>query len=300
MPAENPAQSPAGPKPVPNASPAAATAPKPGGLAGHLPIVDLAPEATFADPGSTSGQIGGPLPGVVTGKFNLSGSVTIPIVGGLSASYDRIAGNFLNSTFARVTGADGAYREPGSLKRRMEIERLDYAFGKTGLNLEIGSQFNRFECCAPLEFHDVYTALTYATPGIRALHGTKFVLTERASTAAHHLTPGASTLDIGRREYGLTQVVTAVVPIDPHLYATGTFFNGAYDFFETAPFPFSFDLFNETANFVIDPNTTFALGFTNAWQHEQGAPFGPHNAIHFVSYYTQLKFHVDLNKIFAP
>lgn len=267
---------------------------------GHLPIIDLSPELTWADPGATVGSPPGtPLSGVVSGSPNLSGSITIPIVGGLSASYDRIQGNFLNTTFAAVN-IGGKPFELGSLRRRMEVERLDYGIGKTGIGLEVGSQFNRFECCLPLEFHDVYAAISYSTPGIPQLGGTHFVLIEKGSTAAHKNLSG-STLDVGKREYGLTQIVVAVVPVSSKFYATGTYFNGAYDFFETQPFPFSFNLFNETANFVLNPNATFSLGFTNTWQHEQGAPFpAPGNAIHFVSYYTQLKLHFDLNKLLAP
>lgn len=299
-PSTAPQQGPASTAPaqVPGGEPPVATKPKTKSF-GHLPIIDLVPEVTFANPGATQGQVGGPLPGVVSGKFNVSGTVTIPIAKGLSASYDRVTGNFLNTTFARVTDANGNYVEPGSLRRRTEVERLDYAVPNTGLDIETGSEFNRFECCAPLEFHDVYAALTYATPKIKALHGTSFVLTEKGETAAHHNLSG-STLDIGKREYGLSSVLTAVVPVAPALYATGTYFHGAFDFFETAPFPFRFNVFNETANFVVNPNATVALGFTNVTQQNQGVPFVAPNAIHFVSYYTQLKLHFDLNKIFAP
>ena len=292
---------------TPAAQPAAPVSQSKSALSGHLPIIDLIPETTFADPGSTTGQTGGPLPGVVSGQFNLSGTVTIPLIGGLSASYDRVQGNFLNTTFGR-TAANGSYGEPGSLRRRMEVERLDYGFPKSGLGFELGSEFNRFECCAPLEFHDVYLAAKYVTPAIKQLHGTKFIFIEKAGTAAHPRPPGASNFDIGKREYGLSNIVVAVVPVDPRFYFTGTYFNGAYDYFEQAPFPFRFNVFNETANLVLNPTMTATIGTTNLYQNQQGAPFAstpsapgtfyPNpNTIHFVSFYAQLKFHVDLNKI---
>lgn len=292
-----PAQIPAPTKSVATSAPVAT---KPAPFGGHLPIIDLTPELTYADPGATQGTIGGGLPGVVNGKFNLSGSFTIPIAKGLSASYDRVTGSFLNTTFGRITGPDGKYAEVGSLRRRMEVERVDYSIGKTGLALEAGSEYNRFECCLNLEFHDAFAAIVYGTPGIKALHGTKFVFIEKGSTSAHKAPPGDSGLDVNKREYGLSNIAVAIVPIDPHFYATETYFNGAYDFFEQAPYPFRFNVFIEGANFVINPNATVALNFTNLTQQRQAAPFGNNNAIHFVSYFAQLKLHFDLNKIFAP
>lgn len=243
----------------------------------------------------------------MSGQGNISGTVTIPVIGGLSASYDRVQGNFLNSTFGRII-VDGKAIEPGSLRRRMEVERLDYGFPHSGLGFELGSEFNRFECRLPLEFHDVYLAAKYVTPGIKALHGTKFVFIEKAGTSNHPRPPGADNFDIGKREYGLSNIVVAIVPVAPKFYFTGTYFNGAYDYFEQAPFPFRFNVFIETANFVLNPTVTATLGYTNLTQNEQGAPFPgsasppggfspDRNTIRFVSIYGQLKFHVDLNKL---
>lgn len=303
--APEPAATSSAPAASPVAPVAIATPPK-NPLTGHLPIIDLVPESTFADPGSTQGSPKGtPLSGVVNGTFNLSGTATIPIARGLSASYDRNAGNFLNTTFGRIA-LNGGYAEPGSLKRRTETERLDYGFPKSGLGFEVGSEFNRFECCAQLEFHDVYVAAKYVTPTIKALHGTKFIFIEKAATSNHRVLPGITApSDTGKRQYGLSNIVVAIVPLDPRFYLTGLYFNGAFDYFEQAPFPFRFNVFNETANLVLNPTATATLGFTNVTQNLQGAPFpstpngAPNpNAIHFVSYYAQLKLHFDLNKIF--
>jgi hypothetical protein len=305
----------ASPSPAMGASPApgvipsgAKTAPAPlppppaakPGYVGHLPIIDLAPEADWADPGATQGSTTTGLHGVVSGAFDISGTITEPIVSGLSASYDHIEGDFLNSTFARIAVPGVGYEEPGSLKRREEVERLDYSVGKTGLGIETGLEYNRFECCLPLEFHDGYLLLSYGTPGIKALHGTKFVVLEKGATAAHHFMPGDTTLDINKREYGNDNIVVAVVPFQPHLFATATYLNGAYDYFENEPFPYRFNVFLETANFVLSPQATFTVGFTNVTQQNQGSPFPAPNGIHFVNYYTALKLHFDLNKLLAP
>jgi len=99
----------------------------------------------------------------------------------------------------------------------------------------------RVRCCYNLQWHTGYAALTYATPGIKGLNGLSFVITEKGSTANHNptalQTAAANGLDVGhKRVYGLTQVITAVVPVDKHFSGTFTYFNGAYDFFDAEPF----------------------------------------------------------------
>ncbi len=270
-------------------------------LNGHLPIIDISPESDWADPANTKGSTTSGLPGVVSGSFDLSGTFTLPIYGGFSASYDHIEGSFLNSTFYSVgTAAGGGKVELGSVKRHVDQERIDYAIGKSGLTFEAGLTDNEFVCCLDLPWHTGYAALTYATPAIKALGGLSFVFTEKGSTANHNPNPteAANTLDIGhKREYGMTQVVTAVVPLSPHFSTTVTYFNGAYDFMNNAPFPYRFNLFNSQANYTFSPIASFFAGWTYVNQFNQGAPFANGNSIRFANFYTGLKFHLDLNKI---
>ena len=272
-----------------------------GFMHGHLPIVELDVQSDFADPGSTTNAVGTGLNGVVGGTLNFAGSFTIPITQRISASFVRDAGGDLNTTFGRTTSLAGAYVQTGSLKRHDDTEKIDVGVGG-GLTFEGGLEHNYFECCLALEDHTGYVALSYASPGIAALHGLHFDYTEKAITAAHD--PSANTLasqtpglDVNKREYGLAQVFVAVLPVSRHLYMTGTFYNGAYDFFENEPFPFRYNIFIETADFGVARNATFELAALNLTQINTGAPFPAPNTIHFVNFYATLKLNVDFNKL---
>jgi hypothetical protein len=270
-------------------------------MRGHLPIVELDVQSDFADPGSTTNARGTGLNGVVSGTLNFAGSFTIPITKNLSASFVRDAGGDLNTTFGRTTSAVGTYVQTGSLKRHDDTEKIDVTFDH-GFTFEGGLEHNYFECCLALEDHIGYVALQYASPKINALHGLHFVYTEKAITAAHN--PSADTLasqtpglDVDKREYGMDQVLVAILPVSHRLYVTGTFFNGAYDFFENEPYPFRYNIFIETADFSIAKDTTFELAALNLTQINTGAPFTSPNTIHFVNLYATLKFNVNFNKV---
>jgi hypothetical protein len=270
-------------------------------MRGHLPIVGLEVQSDFADPGSTTNATGTGLNTVVSGTLNFAGSFTIPVTQRISLSFVRDAGGDLNSTFARTTSARGAYVEAGSLKRHDDTEKIDVGVGD-GITFEGGLEHNYFECCLALEDHTEYGAINYASPGIHALHGLHFDYTEKAITAAHN--PSADTLaaqtrglDVDKREYGLAQVFVAILPVSQRFYVTGTFYNGAYDFFENEPFPFRYDIFIETADFGVAKNATFELAALNLTQINTGAPFPSPNTIHFVNFYATMKFTVDFNKL---
>jgi hypothetical protein len=272
-----------------------------GFMHGHLPIVELDVQSDFADPGGTTNTKSTGLNGVVSGTLNFAGSFTIPITDRISASFVRDAGGDLNTTFGRTTLVGGAYEQLGSLKRHDDTEKIDIGLDR-GFTFEGGLEHNYFECCLALEDHTGYVALQYASPGIRFLHGLHFDYTEKAITAAHNpsvntlasQTPG---LDVGKREYGLDQVLVAVLPVNRRVYVTGTFFNGAYDFFENEPFPFRYNIFIETADFSLAKNATFELAALNLTQINTGAPFPAPNTIHFVNFYATMKFNMDFNKI---
>jgi len=287
--------------PSPTASPSAA--PK-SFLTGHLPIVEFDPQADFADPPSTTNATGTGLNGVVSGTIDLAGSVTIPITSNISIAYVRDAGSFLNSTFSRIAVPGVGYEMVGSLKRHNDAEKIDIGLGKTGATFEGGFEHNDFECCLPLEFHTGYVAVQYAAPGIKALNGLKFIYTEKAMTAAHNPSPDTLAsepvgLDVRKREYGLDQILTAVIPVSKNFYGTATFFNGAYDFFENEPFPYRFNGFIESGDFVLSPNATFELATINLTQMNQGSPFPAPNTIHFENYYATLKLKYDFNKLLS-
>jgi hypothetical protein len=272
-----------------------------GFMYGHLPIVELDVQSDFAAPGSTTNATGTGLNGVVGGTIDFAGSFTVPITHRLSASFVRDAGGDLNTTFGRTAFKGGGYEQLGSLKRHDDTEKIDYGFAH-GFTVEAGLEHNYFECCLALEDHTGYVAVQYASPGLTWLHGLHFVYTEKAITAAHD--PSANTLasqtpglDVHKREYGLDQVLVAVLPVSRRFYATGTYFNGAYDFFENEPFPFRYDIFIETADFAVAKDTTFELAALNLTQINKGAPFPAPNAIHFVNFFVTVKFKVDFNKL---
>jgi hypothetical protein len=280
-----------------------APAPKPF-LAGHLPIIEFDTQSDFADPPSTTNATGTGLNSVVSGTINFAGSFTIPITKTISIAYARDAGAFLNSTFSRIA-VGGKYEMVGSLKRHTDTEKIDIGLPVKGLAFEAGFEHNDFECCLPLEFHTGYAALQYSAPPIKALNGLSFIFIEKGMTAAHNppqaqilADAAAGTPDVKGREYGTDQIVVAVAPIAKGFYATGLYLNGAYDFFEQEPYPYRFNAFIETANFVISKNATFQLGTNNVTQqNNQGSPFPATNGIHFVNFFTTLKLNLDLNSI---
>ncbi len=288
---------------TPNAAP-----PKPF-LAGHLPIIEFDTQSDFADPPSTTNATGTGLNSVVSGTINFAGSFTIPITKTISIAYARDAGAFLNSTFSRIA-VGGKYEFVGSLKRHTDTEKIDIGLPVKGLTLEGGFEHNDFECCLigpgnVLEFHTGYAALQYAAPPIKSLNGLSFIFIEKGMTAAHNppqsqilADAAAGTPDVKGREYGTDQIVVAVAPVTKSFYATGLYLNGAYDFFEQFPYPFRFNAFIETANFVLSKNATFQLGTNNVTQqNNQGSPFPATNGIHFVNFFTTLKLNLDLNSI---
>ena len=287
-------------------------------LAGHLPIIDLIPETDWSNIDGAHGVTtpGAVLPGNVSGSFNFSGTFTLPIYAGISASYDRVAGGFLDATYGKIA-VGGKSLEVGTHKRHMDVFRLDVPIAKTGIGFEAAILNHAYESAtfnAPDSgqsaagrdgyfWHAAYVQLAYSTPKIKALNGTSFLFAERGLTANH----APSALDIAAdpteqkqyRQYATAQIVSATVPMNPKFYVTGTLYNGAYDFYDQFPFPLRYNAVNATANFALLPQTTLIAGWWDVWNEHtgaQGSVFAFPNSVHFAQFYTALDVHLDLNK----
>jgi hypothetical protein len=278
---------------------------------GHLPIIDFRPVATWADTGNTTGLTGGGLPGVANGGVELTGSATIPLFRGLSFSFDRNAGGLIWSTLGPFSGI-----QPGSFKDNIEDYRLDYVVNRS-FSVEASLANRHRECCpgsadpnnpASSEWHTGNLGLTYTTPSFKFLNHGVFVLGVTGHTANHNPSPNAEAgfapgQSIGHvREYGVSQAATVVYPIDikNRLTATATYTWGALDYFENAPFPWSYKIWIFGLNKTVNPYLGFELQAFNLTQGEQGSPFPTPNTIHEVSYALTANIHLDLNRILGP
>ncbi len=283
---------------------------------GHLPVIDIRPVATFADTGNTSNSglatNGGNLQGP-SGEVVINGTVTLPIFKGLSFSYDRNEGELIWSTLV----LPGASPAGVPFKDMIEDYRLDWVADRY-LSIEASLANRHRECCpgssdpnipaaaGSTEWHTGNLGLTFTSPSFTILNHGVIVLNITGHTANHFQTAAQAaaegTQSIGsKREYGTSQAATLVYPIDirNRVTATATYTWGALDYFENAPFPWSYKIWIFGLSKVVTPNLSFALNAANLTQGEQGSPFPVPGTIHEVSYWATADIHLDLNKIFA-
>ena len=295
----------------------------------HLPIIDISPEATWAGSSESFGQPtagGSPAGGaLVSGPITINGTATLPLLKGLSFSYDRINGDVFYNTLAVTEGIN-----PGTYDDVVQNYRLDYELNKS-ISLELAESTRQRICCpaasvSGLDWHIGSFGITYTTPYLKPIHGL-FVLNATGHANYHNPGPAVSSsyggLDptcpvvtatagtaTGCADYKATtfletsEAATFVLPLDPRggFVMTATYLTGAGDYFTAFPFPdrYNIEVFTATKHFT--PNVAFKLGAANVWQVSQGNPFPalPGNpaggAIHLVSYTANLEFHIDFNK----
>lgn len=287
-------------------------------LQGHLPIIDFRPVATWANAGGMgSGNAGGTPP--PNGGIELTGTATVPLFKGLSFSYDRVAGGLLWGSFGSVAFPGAGIISVGSYKDVVQNYRLDYVVNPS-FTVELGLATRHRECCPAsgdptnpdsTQWQTGNLGVTYTSPSYKWLNHGVFVLNLTGHTANHQPSPNALAgqppgQDIAgpggkKQEYGTSQAITAVVPVDirNRLTATATYTWGALDYFENEPFPYSYKIWIFGLNKTVNPYLGFELQAFNLWQGQQGSPFPVPNAIHLVQYAVTADIHLDLNHIFA-
>jgi hypothetical protein len=283
---------------------------------GHLPIIDIRPVATFDNTGSTT------LSGAATNNGTLNGSngdvvingtVTLPLFKGVSFSYDRNEGELIYATLV----LPGAPKAGVPFKDMIQDYRLDWVANRY-LTVEASLANRHRECCpgssdpnipaaeGSTEWHTGNLGLTFTSPSFDILNHGVIVLNITGHTANHNQTAAVAAAEgsqsIGNvREYGTSQAATLVYPIDirHRLTATATYTWGALDYFENAPFPWSYKIWIFGLNKTVNPWFNFSLTAANLTQGEQGSPFPVPNTIHEATYWLTGDFHLDFNKIFA-
>jgi hypothetical protein len=290
----------------------------------HLPIIDITPEATWAGASDAHGQPGSPL---VSGPITLNGTATLPLLKGLSFSYDRINGDVFYNTLSTVPLPGGGSLNPGSYNDVVQNYRFDYELNKS-LSVELAESTRQRICCpaasvSGVDWHIGSLGLTYTTPYFKAIKGL-FVVNVTGHANYHNPGPVKAAalggLDVSCSSVTFSETaaptcnnykavtvletseaITYVLPLPRGFVATATYLTGAGDYFTAFPFPIRYNIMVYGAEKHFTPQVALKLGVAEVTQvQNQGFPFPPPGAIHLVSYTAGLDFHLDLNKILTP
>ena len=277
----------------------------------HLPVITLSPVATWA---IAQNALGSRANNAIEGPVELTGSASIPIYRGLSATYDRIAGGPIYFTFAGVT-IGGQPLQLGTVRENIDQWRLDDVVNKS-FTIEGGFRF-RHRLRGPgasndngqlhsTEYHEGYAGLTYTSPYIKQIRSL-LILNVTGITANHDPSPNALAAlppgqDVGhKREYGASQSATLVIPLEPRsgVTLTGTYAHGQFEEDEDQPFPYAYNITEFSLIKSINPYVGVQIGYQDIWQERQGAPFPLPGVVHGAEFTTQVDLHLDFNRIFA-
>jgi hypothetical protein len=260
------------------------------------PTIDLQFILTHAAGGDETSQPGNAR---IDGIVRAQGSVTEQVGKHLSFSYDHLDGGGLETTIGRDIAPNGTTIVNGSIHDIVDQFRADGSVNQ--VSAELGYFYRYRACCpgttdptnlAPADWHETYLALGYTTLPIAPLHDTTFNYTATGHLVPHHVTQAYLTslpsgfTDSNRTETGLSQTVGFATPIDnPHsLTVGGSYGWGAMDYFDNAPFPFSYVNVNLSARKVVNKFLGFTAILNNLTQRNQGYPFASPQGIHRVFY----------------
>lgn len=295
----------------------------------HYPIIELSPIITFDTGGDSippSGRVGELPPengSFGSGGINLNGSVTLPITKKIAFTYARYSGNGGANTYSGSIGLpSGETLYPGGVRDFFQNYELTEKAGS--FTFAEGLATRARICCPNVadkvtanglnsgEWHIGTLGVTWASPPLKFLNGTVFVLNETLKTQRRNPSPevlaAQGSYNIAykgqRRIYVTTQTATAVVPIDARngFSVAGTYVWGYLNFFQNAPFPWQYGAWILTATKRVTKDIDFVLKAENYAQRLQGNPFGtPTSAIHSVAADAYLNVRIDFTRIFqAP
>lgn len=261
----------------------------PAKAASHLPSINITPLAVF----ETSENVHpAPFVGPLNGDVTVNGSITFPLFNATSVSYDHYTNGLFENTLPRVILGGSFVNTPLEYRDVLDTVRLD-ASPLKGVGAELGTTYRHRKCCpgdtdptntTPQFFHDNYLALSYTSPAFKALNGTRFVYgvtghesphnSENAVTAAASAAVG---LPKRRTQYGISQALTAAIPIDAeHGFSfAGTYTWGAFNYFSNLVYPLYYGIWILHVQKVVTKNATFFADIDNFVQRPQGYPFGP-------------------------
>jgi hypothetical protein len=282
-----------------------------------LPIIDLVPILTQPAPYSTAAQTKGYDP------LDVGGTIQIPITRAFSFSFDRTVGGMLDQANARVIQSNGT-TYPAGYRDVVLTERLDYQYKQFvfegGLSFRhrlantggVGVSTGRFPyTISSTEWHYAYLGVTYTTPPVRALGGSRFILGvtgEEIPVDQHvavlnpttHLVNYINENPNQSRYFESTEQAGIIIPVDAKhgFTVSARDIIGGANFYENAPFPYREDAFvilSATKKF----NDFFSLTMRAQNQNfaKQGYPYQVPNVAHTESIDLSADFHVDTNRL---
>jgi hypothetical protein len=280
----------------------------------HLPIVDIVPTFTQPAPFDTAAQTKGYDP------FDVGGTIKIPISRALSFSFVRTVGGGLNQAPERYIASTGAVYPPDyrdvALTERLDYQIADFVIeGGLGFRHRLqgtGVSTGRYPyTVSSTEAHYGYLGVTYTSPPLRALGGSRFVLgvtgyeqpVDQHVAVLNRATNLVGYIDENphqNRYFDTQQQVGIVIPIDPRhgVSVSVRDFWGAGNWYENSPGPWRWD-----ANIVLSATKKFsdAFSLTLRTQDEhyapQGYPYPTPNIDHVETIDVLADFHVGLNTL---
>lgn len=255
----------------------------------HLPTISIQPTLIYA----TSDNIH-PAPYVapVNGNLVLNGSITFPIIAGATISYDHYTNGLIYGTIPRIISGGKYVNSPLEFRDLVDTFRLDAPLFK-GVGAELGTAYRHRTCCPgdtdptnsnPTFYHDNYLGLNYTSPAFAVLHGTRFIygITGHASphnsdNAAAVAASVAAGYSAKRTQYGITQAITAAIPVDPkHGFSVaGTYTWGAFNYFSNLVYPLYYGIYIVNMTKRVNKYVDIVANLDNFVQRPQGYPLGP-------------------------
>lgn len=272
-----------------------------------LPIIDIVPRTTWSIESDGIAPGGGPYVPIspTNGETELTGTITQPLYKTLSVSYSRLApGSFDSHLAPFIAGGKTIY--PGGVRDVLQEYRVDYGIGRFTIEGGFAERY-RENPAASFDWHKGYLGLTYATPGIKFLNNSFFVLNLTANDSKHFSSPDALAsfspglaLPNGSHILTTEQSVTFVAPVVPKqgISLAAVFLWGALDYPTNAPFPLYYDNVIVAATKQFTPWFSTTLNAQHVAQRTgQGYPFPTGYGIRTTALELDAAFHVDFNKI---
>lgn len=270
----------------------------------HLPSLDIMPIVILL----TSDNVT-PAPGVpFVDGLKLNFSAHVPLAKGVTFSYDHLQNGLIANTLPRIAVGGMYVRSVVDFRDLVDGYRIDAVIGK-GLSAEIGTAYRHRVCCpadtdvrnpTPTNYHDNYLGFTYATPSVRGLSNAFLIYNIKGHASPHFSDSVAAVAaanaagypDNKRTEFGITQAVTVVVPVDPKhgfsVAATNTW--GAFNYFSNQAIPLYYNIIILSVDKSFTKHVSLSASVDNFIQRPQGYPFPSGNGINGASLNIGLNF----------
>ncbi len=214
-----------------------------------------------------------------------------------------------DNTSGRYTNSQNRYVYPISV-RDIQDEFFVY-YTRSRVDIRVGYYYHERYCCPgsgdphtalPQEWHARVAEVEFRQP-VLPMAGILFTYTIRATFVPHHASRLENSAvnaylkhieDQNREENGIFQRVgvQTLVDVRRRITAFGTFQWGAQEFYDNAPFPYYYDLFDYGLRLKASDAVTYAAEINQRTQRLQGYPFIYPNANHRAKFILSANFKV--------